>query len=105
MLRGLLADGATLRSDGGGKVIAFLNPIVGVEKILRLYEGLRRKHQPSDWLQLKPVWVYGLPGYLGLERGEILQTTAFAIENGKITDIFITRNPDKLARAGATLDR
>lgn len=104
-LRGLLAEGATLRSDGGGKVVAFLNPISGVEKILRLYEGLRRKYEPGDWVQLKSVWVDGLPGYLGLERGEILQTTAFAIEDGKITDIFITRNPDKLARVAASLER
>jgi RNA polymerase sigma-70 factor, ECF subfamily len=26
----------------------------------------------------------------------VLQTTAFAIENGRIREVFVTRNPDKL---------
>jgi len=34
----------------------------------------------------------------------VLQTTALAIEDGRIVDIFITRNPDKLVRVAALLD-
>ena len=45
---------------------------------------------------LKPVWVDGLPGYVSRERGDVLQTTALAIEDGRITAIYITCNPDKL---------
>lgn len=37
-----------------------------------------------------------MPGYLSRERGDVLQTTAFAIEDGRITEIYVTRNPDKL---------
>jgi len=50
------------------------------------------------------MWIDGLPGYVSLERGRVLQTTALAIEDGRIVDIFITRNPDKLARVAALLN-
>ena len=33
----------------------------------------------------------------------MLQTTALSIEDGRIIEIFITRNPDKLARVAAEL--
>lgn len=95
-LRALLADDVVLHSDGGGKVFAFLRPITGLDHVLRMYGGLYRKLGPG-WTQfIRPAWIDGLPGYVSRERGAILQTTAFAIENGKITAIYMMRNPDKL---------
>lgn len=95
-LQAMLAETVVLRADGGGKVSAFLKPIVGPARILRLFKGLRRK-LGSEWAtMIEPAWIDGLPGYISRERGEILQTTALAIENGQITSIYITRNPDKL---------
>ena len=49
------------------------------------------------------MWIDGLPGYASLERGRVLQTTALAIEGGRIVDIFVTRNPDKLFHVAAEL--
>ncbi|KMO43641.1 RNA polymerase sigma factor SigJ [Methylobacterium tarhaniae] len=95
-LRTLLAQNAVLCSDGGGKVLAFLNPIAGVERLLRLFAGVRRKWGPDRAALVAPVWIDGLPGYVSRERGGLLQTTALAIEDGRITAIYITRNPDKL---------
>ncbi|EKS35671.1 sigma-70 family RNA polymerase sigma factor [Afipia clevelandensis] len=96
-LRAILAQNVVIRSDGGGKVNAFINPILGLERVLRAYEGLARKlaTRPSRDL-FRPMRVNGLPGYVSYERDDIFQTTAFAIEDGKITEIYITRNPDKL---------
>jgi RNA polymerase sigma-70 factor (ECF subfamily) len=31
-----------------------------------------------------------------LEQGDVLQTTALEIEDGKVVAIYVTRNPDKL---------
>ena len=96
-LRAILAQNVVIRSDGGGKVHAFINPIVGLERVLRAYEGLSRKlaNRPSrDFF--RAMRVNGLPGYVSYERDDIFQTTAFEIEDGKITEIYITRNPDKL---------
>lgn len=95
-LRAILAQNVVVRSDGGGKVHAFLNPIAGLDRVLRLYEGLTRKlgFKPDGFF--KPMQINGLPGYASYERDNVFQTTAFAIEDGKITEIYITRNPEKL---------
>jgi RNA polymerase sigma-70 factor (ECF subfamily) len=94
-LRAILAQDVTVRSDGGGKVWAFRNPIVGLDRVLRLYAGLRRKLVDRPVL-LAPTWIDGLPGYVSRERDGVLQTTALAIEDGRITAVYVTRNPDKL---------
>jgi RNA polymerase sigma factor (sigma-70 family) len=103
-LQAMLAQDVVLRSDGGGRVLAFRNPIVGVDRVLRLYRGLHRKHVGEAATLIRPIRVDGLPGYASLERGAVLQTTAFAIENGRIAAIYITRNPDKLHQLATTLD-
>lgn len=104
-LRAILAQNVVIRSDGGGKVITFRNPIIGLERALRLYEGLTRKlrRRPSADL-FRPMRIDGLPGYVSYERDNVFQTTAFAIEDGKITEIYITRNPDKLRHVAEALN-
>jgi len=97
-LRSMLAETVVLRSDGGGKVHAFLNPIMGVERVLRLFGGLFRKLVSKPAVLVQPLWVDGLPGYVSLERDGVPQTTALAIEDGRITGIYITRNPEKLGQ-------
>jgi len=97
-LRAMLADDAVMHADGGGKVIAVLNPIAGVDRILRLFAGLARKHRAHPATFLGAVTVDGLPGYVSLDRGGVLQVTALAVEDGRIACVYITRNPDKLGR-------
>ncbi|MBB6251086.1 RNA polymerase sigma factor SigJ [Nitrospirillum iridis] len=97
-LRGLLAQDVVLHADGGGKVHAFRNPIRGLEHIVRLFGSLFRKGAFQSAVLIRPLRIDGLPGYVSVERGAVLQTTAFAIEDGRITAIYVTRNPDKLAR-------
>lgn len=104
-LRSILAQNVVVRSDGGGKVIAFLNPIAGLERVLRMYQGLSRKlsRHPSREM-FRPMRINGLPGYVSYERDDVFQTTAFAIEHGRITEIYITRNPEKLRHVMDALD-
>jgi len=99
----LLSETAIVHADGGGKVIAFRNPIEGLARIQRLYTGLNRKYGLDSFVFLRLLWIDGLPGFVSLERGRVLQTTALSIEDGRIIEIFITRNPDKLARVAAEL--
>jgi len=42
--------------------------------------------------------INGLPGFITREADGLLQTTALQIEGGRITGIYVVRNPDKLAR-------
>jgi RNA polymerase sigma-70 factor (ECF subfamily) len=102
-LSGLLAKDVVLQSDGGGKVLAFRNPILGLARVLRLYRGLTRKYGVSSATPFQPLRIDGLPGFISRERGDILQTTALEIEDGRIARIYITRNPDKLERITALL--
>ena len=93
-LQAILGEAVKVVSDGGGKVHAFPNAIVGIEKALRLYAGLFRKYGNSEII-LQRTWIDGLPGYISVYNGT-LQTTAFEINGGQIAAIYKTRNPDKL---------
>ncbi|MBA4742108.1 MAG: sigma-70 family RNA polymerase sigma factor [Azoarcus sp.] len=97
-LQDLLAADAVFHSDGGGKVRAALRPILGCDKVVRLLCGLARKTGHA----LPPVlWrgtLDGLPAFVTLETGGVLQTTSLAIEGERIAHIYVVRNPDKLAR-------
>lgn len=103
-LRAMLAHDVVIRSDGGGKVLAFRNPIIGIDRILRMVAGLYRKHVSQSAVFIQPVRIDGLPGYVSRERGDVLQTTAFEIQGGVITTIYITRNPDKLAQIAELME-
>lgn len=95
-LRDLLAEQAVMISDGGGKVIATLNPVRGGDKVYRFFRGIAAKGRPGRWSWSGPLTVSGLPGYVAIDANGILHTTAFAIENGRIMAVYTVRNPDKL---------
>jgi RNA polymerase sigma-70 factor (ECF subfamily) len=101
-LGAMLADDVVIHSDGGGRVLAFLNPIIGIARALRLFAGLARKHDYRPIL-LRPMSIDGLPGYASIDRGQILQTTALDIRDGRIAAIYMVRNPDKLRHIATML--
>ena len=68
-------------SDGGGKVIAFRNVVRGIERALRLFAGLHRKYTSVPTL-LRTATINGLPGYIRIDRGAVLQTTALDVRDG-----------------------
>lgn len=99
-LGSMLAEEVMLRSDGGGKVMAFPNAIQGTDRLVRLYLGLSRK-LGGRMEFLGHLMIDGLPGFLSRVDGH-LQTSALDICAGRITAIYIIRNPDKLARLTGT---
>ncbi len=103
-LRDVLAEDATLLSDGGGRVNAALKPVVGGEKVARYYENIARKiatagRKYSVWS--RRVLINGLPGELALAADGVLQTTALEISAGRVNAIYVTRNPEKLRHLAA----
>ena len=94
-LSALLAHDVEIHSDGGGKVIAFRNVVRGIDRALRLFAGLRRKYTAAPTL-LRTATINGLPGYVSIDRGDVFQTTALDVREGRIAAIYIVRNPDKL---------
>jgi RNA polymerase sigma-70 factor (ECF subfamily) len=94
-LRGLLAENAIFHSDGGGLRTAALQIVTGLEKCLRLFAGLARKRATPPEL-LHAGRINGLPGYVTMEPDGLLQTTTLEVQDGRITAIYIVRNPEKL---------
>lgn len=97
---GLLAEDAMLWSDGGGKALAALNVIHGAEKVARFFIGVAPK-QPKG---MRPVFarVNGQPGLVFYDAdSRPYMTWAIDIVDDVVRNIFIVRNPDKLARLPA----
>lgn len=95
-LRALLAADVAVYADGGGKVPAAMRPIVGFDKVMQFQTSLAQFFAKNMSRLLRYGFINGLPGFLTIEHGDILQTTALQIDDGKITAIYVIRNPDKL---------
>jgi RNA polymerase sigma-70 factor (ECF subfamily) len=42
------------------------------------------------------AFVNGLPGFVTIEEGDVLQTTALEIAGDRVVGVYVVRNPDKL---------
>jgi RNA polymerase sigma-70 factor (ECF subfamily) len=94
-LKQLLADNVVFYGDGGGKRNSAINPVFGLDKVARLLHALAEKGwSKAEVLREAPIG--GLPGQVTMEADAMLQTMALEIDGGKITAIYVTRNPDKL---------
>ena len=98
-LRSVLADDAILYPDGGGRVLSALRPILGADRITRFLLGVTRKFPFGESAEFLAESVNGIPGFVIKEDGQPVQTIAFDVRNGMIAAVYVTRNPDKLARA------
>ena len=97
-LAALLREDAIAISDGGGRKAAALNPIVGADKIARLFISLAGKNAGHD-LRIVPAMINGSIGALLYMDGELDHTFSMAIDADKIAAIYLVRNPDKLRHA------
>ncbi len=95
-LTAILADDAVLYSDGGGKRAAALNPIRGADRITRFLAGISRKSPSLLALDARPAAVNGLAGFVLREADGSLDTLAIDHRDGRITAVYLTRNPEKL---------
>ena len=99
-----LADDVSVYSDGGGKRPAAFRLIEGLRDVLGAHAALARvfqKHGVSEIVRYATI--NGLPGFVTREADGLLQTTALQIEDGRITGIYVVRNPDKLTRLEGTV--
>lgn len=90
----LLDPDVVSRSDGGGKVRAALNPIVGADRVTRFLLGLLEKQS-----HLAPA-LEVLNGRLGVVfrlDGVVSCAVSLNVRAERITDVWIVLNPDKLA--------
>jgi RNA polymerase sigma-70 factor, ECF subfamily len=100
-LQSLLASDVVVYSDGGGKKPAALEPIVGLDSVMKVHAQLAGIWAKSMSQLMRYGRVNGLPGFVTLENDDTLQTTALQVEEGKIVAIYVVRNPDKLRHLDA----
>lgn len=96
-LGAMLAADVAIHSDGGGKRPAGLRPIHGVGDAIKLFGSLARFYDGTNSYVVRYAAINGLPGFISMEPDGVIQTTALQIEDGRITGIYVMRNPDKLA--------
>lgn len=99
----LLADGATLHTDGGGRKPSALNVIRSAAKVARFFIGISRKPRSAPPLWSRRIVANGLPAELSLEADGTRQLKAVEITAGQISNVYIIRNPDKLAKLWAAV--
>jgi RNA polymerase sigma-70 factor (ECF subfamily) len=89
----LLAPDVVLLSDGGGKKQAALRPLRGAEKVARWLLGVTSKTPLED---VRWVVANGHASVLLYAGGELDSIgTVYAVD-GKVSEIYLLRNPDKL---------
>jgi len=89
----LLAPDVVFRSDGGGKVLAAINPVETPGKVARLLIGLAGK---SPVTQTVLAEIQGQPAVIGYAGPHIEYVSFFTFDDGLITRIDTMRNPEKL---------
>jgi RNA polymerase sigma-70 factor (ECF subfamily) len=93
-LLALLSDDAVAWADGGGKFSAARRPVTGAERVARFVASVVRKWQSSGDVQLEPV-----NGGLGLSMhsgGRLSGVITVEVNGGRVSQVFIVVNPDKL---------
>lgn len=100
-LAGLLADDVIYYSDAGGRATSALRPIAGRDKVVRLITGLSRKGLATI-RKIRATQINGAPGFVVERAGGEVWTVAFDFREGRIANIYMTMNPDKLRHLGAS---
>jgi RNA polymerase sigma-70 factor (TIGR02957 family) len=90
----LLAPDVVFIADGGGLTRAARSPIRGADVVARV---LARAHQVLTSLETTTVWLNGAPAGRLEINGEPA-AASLVVEDGRITRIYVTVNPQKLTR-------
>ncbi|WP_416874760.1 RNA polymerase sigma-70 factor [Kitasatospora sp. SC0581] len=96
----VLAPDVVLIADGGGIAAAVPAPVHGAEAVAALLARIGRLPVPFD---TTAVWLNGAPaGRIDID-GEP-SVVSLAVENGRVTRVYIVRNPRKLTRLDTPAD-
>jgi RNA polymerase sigma-70 factor (ECF subfamily) len=92
-LMDVLAPDVVLLTDGGGVKKAALRPIHGRDKVTRFLDAVMPEGFVAD-----VVVVNGSPALRIAVGGEVDAVASLLVEEGRVTGLYVVRNPAKLAR-------
>lgn len=91
----MLSEDVVLYSDGGGKVMAAINPITSSKRVLAFIQGLASKGDSEGVVRL--VKVNGQLGFVLSSPTDSYPTVvSLEFKGDRIQRIYLMRNPDKL---------
>jgi RNA polymerase sigma-70 factor (ECF subfamily) len=91
----VMAPDVVLIADGGGLAAAARAPIHGAGPVASL---LARANRAAATVKMTTVWLNGAPAGRIEFDGELGAAVSLVVENGRVTHIYVMRNPRKLAR-------
>ena len=91
----MLEPKVTMKMDLGGGPITSLSLIAGLERVLSRLGEIYRQSADQPSVFVRSMWFEGRPGYLSVDRDDILQATTLETLDGRIAAIHITENTDK----------
>ncbi|MEU1371022.1 RNA polymerase sigma factor SigJ [Streptomyces sp. NPDC005803] len=89
----LLDPAAVMTADGGGLVGTALRPIEGGALIAQYMVAIADK---APGLALLERSVNGMPGLVAERAGAVMTVASFEVVDGRVTRIWVVRNPEKL---------
>jgi RNA polymerase sigma-70 factor (TIGR02957 family) len=93
----VLAPDVVLLSDGGGKKQAALRPLHGADNVARWLLGVVRR---TPVVETRWTVANGQVAVLLYTEGELDTIGTVHTKDGKVTEIYLVRNPDKLTGIG-----
>jgi RNA polymerase sigma-70 factor (ECF subfamily) len=100
-IQALLHANARHVSDGGGVVTAGIRPLLGAERIGRLYWAIARR---GGALPARLGTVNGEPAILRFDGTRLQSVTTIVVEDDRIRAVYSVLNPDKLRGAVTARD-
>jgi RNA polymerase sigma-70 factor (ECF subfamily) len=100
-LEKMLAADVTWWGDGGGKATAVRKPVVGRAKVLSFVVGAMGKFASA--MDLSYAEVNGAPAIVGHIGGTVMGVASFEFRDGRVSEVWVIVNPDKLRFAGRQL--
>jgi RNA polymerase sigma-70 factor (ECF subfamily) len=96
----VLAPSVTLVSDGGGKAVAALSPVIGASNTAKFLLGVLRK-SPQNF-ELSPARLNGQPAWIARIGENVVSAIAIQVFEQRVHGVYIVRNPDKLRSLAAS---
>jgi RNA polymerase sigma-70 factor (ECF subfamily) len=95
-LLSMLAPDATWTADSGGKATAARRPVVGAKKVANILLGMFRVGQRLPDVRMEMVNCNNAPAMVVYSGDHLEGVFLIEIIDGKITNFYAMRNPDKL---------
>ena len=100
----MLAEDVVVYGDGGGKAPQWSQPIVGPQRVARLFAGLGRQIRALG-VQIELRQVNGQPGAMLRDAdGRLVNVFVLDIADGVVQTVRSVINPDKLRHLGPVAD-